>query len=61
MVTVVHGPDTEQADLTGRSVQEAREAYRHVFSIPDDAIAKVNFPTGALFRVRSSIGRAACS
>lgn len=42
MVTVVHGADTEQADLKGRTVQEIREAYRHVFSIPDDAVAKVN-------------------
>ena len=42
MVTVAHGGDTEQADLAGRSVQEVREAYRHVFSIPDDAIVMVN-------------------
>lgn len=42
MVTVVHGSDNEQADLAGRTVQETREAYRHVFSIPDDAIPKVN-------------------
>ena len=39
---VAYGPDTEQADLAGRTVQEAREAYRHVFSIPDGAIPKVN-------------------
>ena len=42
MITVAHGPDSEQADLTGRSVQEVREAYRHVFSISDDAVPKVN-------------------
>lgn len=42
MVTVTHGVDTEQADLAGRTVEEAREAYRHVFSIPDGACPKVN-------------------
>ena len=42
MVTIEHGADSEQAELAGRTIQEAREAYRHVFHIPGDAIAKVN-------------------
>ena len=42
MVTITHGSGTEQADFVGRTVEEAREAYRHVFGIPDGAIPKVN-------------------
>ena len=42
MVTVVHGVDSESADLAGRTMQEVRMLYANVFNMPADATAKVN-------------------
>jgi len=42
MVTVVHGADTESADLAGRTVRDVRTLYANVFNIKDESIAKVN-------------------
>jgi len=42
MVKIIFGEHSQQADLAGKSVAEARELYRSEFGIPDRAQASLN-------------------
>lgn len=42
MVEIIYGEHSQQVDLVGKSVAEAREQYKPEFSIPDRAKASVN-------------------
>ncbi|MCL0094495.1 hypothetical protein M1N58_01160 [Dehalococcoidales bacterium] len=42
MVQIRYGEYSEQADLVGKSVAEAREQYKEEFGIPDKAQARLN-------------------
>ncbi len=42
MVEIIYGEHSEQADLAGRRVTEARHQYKPVFNIPDRAQAILN-------------------
>jgi hypothetical protein len=42
MVEIRYGDYSEQADLAGKSIAEAREQYKLELGIPDKAIARVN-------------------
>ena len=41
-VTISHEADSKIDDLDGMKVSQAREAYKELFNIHDDAGAKVN-------------------
>lgn len=42
MVTVIHGPDHESADVAGRTVEEVRTSYENIFNIGREAVPLVN-------------------
>lgn len=42
MIEISYGENSQQADLVGKSVAQAREQYKHEFDIPDKARARLN-------------------
>lgn len=53
--TLLYGPNAiTREDLVGKTVLDARCAYRQAFNIPDSATAKVNGATAGNDRVLAS-------